>query len=235
MISLKNVSMIYPNGKAALRNVNLTIEDNEFVFVVGQSGAGKTTLTKLLIAEERVSDGEMYVNDFKLHRMRRRKIPKLRRSIGMVFQDFRLFDDKTVYENVAFAMRVVGARPSEIKNRVPHMLNLVGLANRAKSYPAKMSGGERQRVAIARALVNNPDLIIADEPTGNIDPEMSKAIFDLLMRINQMGKTVIVVTHDINTVNYYNKRIITIEHGNLVSDIPAKATVSEATEGGGEQ
>ena len=243
MIELKNVSMIYPNGNAALRNIDLTIEDNEFVFVVGQSGAGKTTLTKLLIAEERVSDGEMYVNDFKMHRLRRYKIPKLRRSIGMVFQDFRLFDNKTVYENVAFAMRVVGARPSEIKKRVPHVLSLVGLAHRAKSYPDKMSGGERQRIAIARALVNNPDIIIADEPTGNIDPEMSKQIFELLMRINKMDKTIIVVTHDHNMVNYYNKRVIKIENGHIVSDTPAKAAPvavtqepeAEEEEGGDEQ
>lgn len=242
MIELKNVSMIYPNGNAALRNIDLTIEDNEFVFVVGQSGAGKTTLTKLLIAEERVSDGEMYINDFKMHRLRRYKIPKLRRSIGMVFQDFRLFDNKTVYENVAFAMRVVGARPSEIKKRVPHVLSLVGLANRAKSYPDKMSGGERQRIAIARALVNNPDIIIADEPTGNIDPEMSKQIFELLMRINKMDKTIIVVTHDHNMVNYYNKRVIRIANGHIVSDTPAKSvpaaserTSGEQSEGGDEQ
>ncbi len=222
MIELKNVSMVYPDGNAALRNINLTINDNEFVFVVGQSGAGKTTLTKLLIAEERVSDGEMYVNGFKMHKLRKYKIPKLRRSVGMVFQDFRLFDDKTVYENVAFAMRVVGAKPSEIKKRVPHVLSLVGLANRAKSYPNKMSGGERQRVAIARALVNNPDVIIADEPTGNIDPEMSKQIFDLLMRINKMDKTIIVVTHDHHMVHYCNKRVITIAGGHIAADIPAK-------------
>lgn len=239
MIEFKNVSMIYPDGNAALRNVDLTIGDKEFVFIVGQSGAGKTTLTKLLLAEEKVSDGELYVNNFKLHRMRKYKIPKLRRSMGVVFQDFRLFDNKTVYENVAFAMRVVGERPSVIKKRVPHVLNLVGLAHRAKSYPEKMSGGERQRIAIARALVNNPDVIIADEPTGNIDPKMSKEIFDLLMRINKMDKTVIVVTHDHNLVNYYNKRVITIENGHIKSDrpalhIPEKSESTPESEGGNE-
>ncbi len=228
MIELKNVSMFYEDGNPALRNIDLTIEDKEFVFIVGQSGAGKTTLTKLIIAEERVSDGEMYVNGFKMHRLRKSKIPKLRRSIGMMFQDFRLFEDKTVYENLAFAMRVVGARPKEIKQRVPHVLSLVGLAHRAKSYPSKMSGGEKQRVAIARALINNPDVIIADEPTGNVDPEMSKALFELFMRINKLDKTVIVVTHDHNMVNYYNKRVITIADGHIVSDVPAKKEPEQA-------
>jgi cell division transport system ATP-binding protein len=148
----------------------------------------------------------------------------------MMFQDFRLFEDKTVYENLAFAMRVVGARPSEIKQRVPHVLSLVGLAHRAKSLPGKMSDGEKQRVAIARALINNPDVIIADEPTGNVDPEMSKALFDLFMRINKLGKTVIVVTHDHNMVNYYNERVITIDGGHIVSDVPAKKAPEAETE-----
>ena len=221
MIEFRNVSMIYPDGNAALRNVDLKIDDGEFVFIVGSSGAGKTTLTKLLLAEQRVSDGELYVNEFKLHRIRKWRIPKLRRTLGVVFQDFRLFDNKTAYENVAFAMRVVGERPSVIKKRVPYFLNLVGLANRAKSYPAKMSGGEQQRLALARALANNPKILIADEPTGNIDPQMSREIFDLLMRINALGKTVIVVTHDQQLVDYYNKRVVTIKNGHIESDVPA--------------
>ncbi len=239
MIEFKDVTMVYDAADApALNGINLRIEDGEFVFIIGDSGAGKTTLTKLLMREEKATDGRITVGDFRLDKLPRRKVPYLRRTMGVVFQDFRLFPNMTVYENVAFAMRVVGARPSEIKKRVPHVLSLVGLAHRAKSYPDKMSGGERQRIAIARALVNNPDIIIADEPTGNIDPEMSKAIFELLMRINKMDKTIIVVTHDHNMVNYYNKRVIKIENGHIVSDTPAKAApaaVSEQKEGGDEQ
>ncbi len=218
MIELKNVSMIYPNGNAALRNIDLTIEDNEFVFVVGQSGAGKTTLTKLLIAEERVSDGEMYINDFKMHRLRKYKIPKLRRSIGMVFQDFRLFDNKTVYENVACAMRVVGEKNSVIKKRVPYFLTLMGLTDKADRFPGEISGGEQQRVAFARAIANNPKIVIADEPTGNVDPKMSRELMELLVGINKLGKTVIVVTHDHELVNQYKKRTITLREGSIVSD-----------------
>ena len=188
--------MIYPNGNAALRNIDLTIEDNEFVFVVGQSGAGKTTLTKLLIAEERVSDGEMYINDFKMHRLRKYKIPKLRRSIGMVFQDFRLIPSMNVYDNIAYAMRVIGARETEIRKRVPYLLGLVGLNSKARSFPNQLSGGEQQRVVIARALLNAPGLILADEPTGNLDPETGKGIMDLLYSISQAGMTVIMSTHN---------------------------------------
>lgn len=218
MIEFQDVSMVYPNGTEALNHVNLRIEDGEFVFVVGRSGAGKTTLTKLLLREERITGGRLTVNDFKLDRMPARKIPYLRRTMGVVFQDFRLFKNKTVYENVAFAMRVVGEKVSVIRQRVPFFLNIAELTDKADRFPDELSGGEQQRVAFARALANNPQIIIADEPTGNVDPEMSRDILDLLIRINKLGKTVIVVTHDWDLVNYYKKRVITLENGKVASD-----------------
>ncbi len=222
MIQFKNVSMVYPNGTAALNNVTLDIEDGEFVFLVGHSGAGKTTMTKLLICEERISSGELEINGFKLHKIRSWRIPKLRRTMGVVFQDFKLFDKMTVYENVAFAMRVVGAKNKLIKKRVPFFLEVVGLGDKSNSFPTELSGGEKQRVAFARALVNNPDTIIADEPTGNVDGAMSEEIMELLLRINRLGKTVIVITHDMDIVKTYKKRIITIENGKLASDIKSE-------------
>ncbi|MBR6562809.1 MAG: cell division ATP-binding protein FtsE [Clostridia bacterium] len=218
MIKFENVSMEYSNGNAALNNVSLQIDDGEFVFVIGHSGAGKTTLTKLLICEERISSGKLEVNGFQLERIRSWKIPKLRRTMGVVFQDFKLFDKMTVYENVAFAMRVVGAKPSIIKKRVPFFLDVVGLGHKSDSFPDELSGGEKQRVAFARALVNNPDTIVADEPTGNVDTEMTEGIMELLMKINKLGKTVIVVTHDMNIIRQYRKRVIRIEGGSVVSD-----------------
>ncbi|MBQ3229619.1 MAG: cell division ATP-binding protein FtsE [Clostridia bacterium] len=218
MINFENVSMEYGDGNAALNNVSLRIDDGEFVFVVGHSGAGKTTLTKLLICEERVSAGKLEVNGFRLEKIRSWKIPALRRTMGVVFQDFKLFDNMTVYENVAFAMRVVGAKPSLIKKRVPFFLDVVGLGHKAQSFPGQLSGGEKQRVAFARALVNNPDTVIADEPTGNVDNEMTEGIMELLLKINKLGKTVIVVTHDMNIINSYKKRVIRIEGGKIVSD-----------------
>ncbi|PKM63173.1 MAG: cell division ATP-binding protein FtsE [Firmicutes bacterium HGW-Firmicutes-21] len=218
MIEFNDVSMVYPNGTVALKNVNLKIEDGEFVFIVGQSGAGKTTLTKLLLREEKISAGKLHVNGFKLEKIRERKIPKLRRTMGFVFQDFRLFDNKTAYENVAFAMRVIGEKPSLIRKRVPFFLNVVNLSDKYDSFPDELSGGEKQRVAFARALVNNPHTIIADEPTGNIDCDMSCEIMELLMRINKLGKTVIVVTHDRDIVSRYKKRVITIKDGVIASD-----------------
>ncbi len=219
MINFENVSMVYPNGTAALSDVSLQIEDGEFVFLVGHSGAGKTTLTKLLICEERISSGKLEINGFQLHKIRAFRIPKLRRTMGVVFQDFKLFDKMTVYENVAFAMRVVGAKPKLIKKRVPFFLDVVGLGHKSNAFPTQLSGGEKQRVAFARALVNNPDTIIADEPTGNVDGEMSEGIMELLLRINKLGKTVIVITHDMSIVESYKKRIIRIENGKLVADI----------------
>lgn len=218
MIKFENVSMEYSNGNAALSDVSLQIDDGEFVFLVGHSGAGKTTLTKLLICEERVSSGKLEVNGFNLEKIRSGKIPKLRRTMGVVFQDFKLFDKMTVYENVAFAMRVVGAKPSLIKKRVPFFLDVVGLGHKSDSFPDQLSGGEKQRVAFARALVNNPDTIIADEPTGNVDTDLTEGIMELLVKINKLGKTVIVVTHDMNIIQQYKKRVIRIENGTVVSD-----------------
>ncbi len=218
MIKFENVSMIYSNGTPALNDVSLQIDDGEFVFIVGHSGAGKTTLTRLLICEEQISAGRLEVNGFRLEKIRSWRIPKLRRTMGVVFQDFKLFDKMTVYENVAFAMRVVGAKPKLIKKRVPFFLDIVGLSHKSDSFPTELSGGEKQRVAFARALVNNPDTVIADEPTGNVDIQMSEGIMDLLMKINKLGKTVIVVTHDMSLIQAYKKRVIQIENGKIVAD-----------------
>lgn len=219
MIEFKSVSKTYNNRDYVLKNVDLRIEDSEFVFIVGRSGSGKTTLTKLLLREEKVTEGRIIINGFRLDKMRSGKVPYLRREIGMVFQDFRLFPKKNVYENVAFAMQVIGAPTSSIKKRVPFFLDLVGLGDKAKSFPNQLSGGEQQRVALARAIVNNPDIIIADEPTGNLDPEMSREIMELLMKLNEkLGKTVLVVTHEQGLVKKYQKRVITIGEGGIVDD-----------------
>ena len=219
MIEFKNVSKTYNNKDFVLKNVDLRIEDGEFVFIVGPSGSGKTTLTKLLLREEKVSEGRLVINGYRLDKMRSSKVPYLRREMGVVFQDFRLFPKKTVYENVAFAMEVIGAPRSTIKTRVPFFLEQVGLSEKMKSCPTELSGGEQQRVALARALVNNPDIIIADEPTGNIDPKKSVEIMDLLVKLNEkLNKTVIVVTHEQNLVDRYRKRVITISDGEIVDD-----------------
>ncbi len=219
MIEFKNVSMTYDNKKYVLKDVDLTIDDGEFVFIVGPSGSGKTTLTKLLLREEKVTSGRIIINGFRLDKMRNGKVPYLRRKMGVVFQDFRLFPKKTVYENVAFAMQVIGASGSTIKTRVPFFLDLVGLKDKMKSFPSQLSGGEQQRVALARAIVNNPDIIIADEPTGNIDPKLSIEIMDLLITLNKkLGKTVIVVTHEKDLVDHYKQRVITISDGSVLND-----------------
>ncbi len=219
MIEFKNVSKTYDNKKYVLRDVDLKIEDGEFVFIVGPSGSGKTTLTKLLLREEKVTEGRIIINGFRLDKMRNGKVPYLRRKMGVVFQDFRLFPKKTVYENVAFAMQVIGASGNTIKKRVPFFLELVGLGDKMKSFPSQLSGGEQQRVALARAIVNNPDIIIADEPTGNIDPAMSIEIMDLLITLNKkLGKTVIVVTHEQSIVDRYKQRVITITDGAVKLD-----------------
>jgi cell division transport system ATP-binding protein len=218
MIHFKNVSLAYPDGTVALKDINLHIDDGEFVFLMGHSGAGKTSLTKLLLCEEKLSAGSIEVNGYRLDKIRSRKIPYLRRTMGVVFQDFKLFDKMTVYENVAFAMRVIGAREREIKERVPYVLELVGLADKSKRHPSELSGGEQQRLAIARALVNNPSMIIADEPTGNLDPQMSFEIMSLLEEINNLGTTMLVVTHAQNLVDSFNKRVITINDGVIVDD-----------------
>jgi cell division transport system ATP-binding protein len=218
MIEFKNVKKTYENGTEALNGVDLRIEDGEFVFIVGSSGAGKSTLTKLLTREEKISEGSLTVDEFDLVKMPERKVPYYRRSIGVVFQDFRLLPDKTVYENVAFAMEVVGEPRKVIKRRVPTILHLMGLEDKASSFPDQLSGGEQQRVALARALANNPKTIIADEPTGNIDPKKSLEIMNMLLKIHKKNKTVIVVTHEKYLVDHFRQRVITIENGKVVGD-----------------
>ena len=209
----------YPNGTLALNDVSLRIADGEFVFIVGSSGAGKSTLIKLMLREERATSGVIKVNGKNLGKMPRYKIPKFRRSIGVVFQDFRLIPNMTAYDNVAFALRVTNVSSKEIKRKVPYMLSLVGLANKAKCKPDELSGGEQQRVALARALVNSPSLIIADEPTGNIDPELSFEIVDLINEINKLGVTIVMVTHEHDLVQQFNRRVITIEKGEVIRDV----------------
>ena len=217
-IELINVSKTYRTGTHALHNFSLNIDRGEFVFVVGPSGAGKSTFIKLMMREEKPTEGEIYVNGQNLVKMRRRKVPYFRRTLGVVFQDFRLIPYMNVYDNVAFAMRVTNVRRREIRERVPYILKLVGLEGKSKSLPEHLSGGEQQRVALARALVNNPPLIIADEPTGNIDPELSFEIVDLLSEINKCGTTIVMVTHEHNLVSEFNHRVIMIEEGSVVSD-----------------
>jgi len=218
LISFKEVEKTYANGIKALDKVNFDIEDGEFVFIVGASGAGKSTIIKLLMAEERDFTGEIQIDRYKMSRIKKREIPYLRRRIGVVYQDFRLIQNKTVYENVAFAMRVIGIAPLKIKKRVPYILNLVGLQDKANRYPNELSGGEQQRVALARAFVNNPKIIIADEPTGNIDPALSMEIMKLLSAINEFGITIVIVTHEKELVDMFSKRVITIEGGHVVGD-----------------
>ena len=218
MIEFIDVVKSYEQGNNALNGVNMQIEDGEFCFLVGPSGSGKSTIIKLITGELKPTSGAVHVNGYSLERIRRREVPYLRRTIGVVFQDFRLISNMTVYDNVAFAMRVVGAREKEIRERVPYVLELVGLENKMDRHPNEMSGGEQQRLAIARALVNNPSTIIADEPTGNLDPERSFEIMALLQEINNLGTTVLVVTHAQNLVDLFGKRTIVIEDGLVVSD-----------------
>ncbi|HEY9061913.1 MAG TPA: cell division ATP-binding protein FtsE [Pseudobacteroides sp.] len=218
MINFENVTKIYQNGTLALAGINLKINKGDFAFFIGQSGSGKSTMIKLILREEEVSDGTVSVNGFNVTTMGRKEIPFFRRSIGVVFQDFRLLSGKTVYENVAFAMQIVEASPKEIRRRVPMVLGLVGLSNKAKAYPNQLSGGEQQRVALARALVNNPVLLVADEPTGNLDPETSWGIMKLLEEINQMGTTVVVATHEKNIVDTMKKRVIALSKGEIIRD-----------------
>ena len=219
MVRLNNVSMVYENsGTVAANGIDLEINEGEFVFLVGPSGSGKTTIIKLLTGEVLPTDGEIYINNFNLRKIKARKLPKLRRTLGVIFQDFRLIDDKNVYENVAFAMRVVGASNKEIAQRVPYVLELVGLEGREKRLPQELSGGEQQRVAIARALVNSPSLVIADEPTGNLDPVKSLELMLLLEKINELGTTVLVVTHEKELVNSFSKRVVALDQGSIISD-----------------
>ena len=218
MIEFTNVEKTYEQGNKALNGVSMTIEDGEFVFLVGPSGSGKSTIIKLITGELKPSSGSVHVNGYSLERIRRREIPYLRRTVGVVFQDFRLITNMTVYENVAFAMRVIGAGEKEIRERVPYVLELVGLETKKNRLPGEMSGGEQQRLAIARALVNNPSTIIADEPTGNLDPARSYEIMALLEEINNLGTTVLVVTHAKELVERFGKRVIAINDGLVVSD-----------------
>lgn len=218
MIQFTDVVKSYTEGNTALNGVSLQIEDGEFVFLVGPSGSGKSTVMKLITGELRPTSGSVHVNGYNLERIRNREIPFMRRTLGVVFQDFRLIDNMTVYDNVAFAMRVIGADEKEIKERVPYVLDLVGLENKSRRHPHEMSGGEQQRLAIARALVNNPSTIIADEPTGNLDPARSFEIMSLLQEINNLGTTVLVVTHEKELVERFTKRVIAIDDGLVVSD-----------------
>ena len=218
MIEFIDVVKSYTVGNTALRGVSMQIEDGEFAFLVGPSGSGKSTILKLITGELKPTSGSVHVNGYSLERIRRREVPYLRRTVGVVFQDFRLIHTKTVYDNVAFAMRVVGTRERDIRERVPYVLELVGLDTKSRRHPQELSGGEQQRLAIARALVNNPSTIIADEPTGNLDPDRSLEIMTLLQEINNLGTTVLVVTHEMELVERFAKRVIAIDEGLVVSD-----------------
>lgn len=218
MIEFVDVIKSYSVGTHALRGVSMQIEDGEFVFLVGPSGSGKSTIIKLITGELEPTSGTVHVNGYSLERIRKREVPYLRRTIGVVFQDFRLIESKTVYENVAFVMRAVGAREQQIRERVPYVLELVGLETKSRRHPTELSGGEQQRLAIARALVNNPSTIIADEPTGNLDPARSLEIMNLLQEINKLGTTVLVVTHEMDLVKQFGNRVIAIDDGLVVSD-----------------
>ena len=218
MIEFTDVTKSYSVGTQALKGVSMQIEDGEFAFLVGPSGSGKSTIIKLITGELKPTSGSVHVNGYSLERIRKREIPYLRRTVGVVFQDFRLIPNKTVYENVAFVMRAVGAREREIRERVPYVLELVGLDTKTRRHPGELSGGEQQRLAIARALVNNPSTIIADEPTGNLDPYRSMEIMSLLAEINNLGTTMLVVTHERNLVERFPKRVIVINDGRVISD-----------------
>ena len=215
MIRLKDVEMEYDNGTRAIKGITLTIEDGEFVFLVGPSGSGKSTIIKLLTGEVEPCAGRIMINGFSVSNISEKQIPLMRRTLGVIFQDFRLIEKKTVYDNLAFVMRAVGASPKEIRKRIPYVLELVGLGKKADT---ELSGGEQQRVAIARALVNNPNTIIADEPTGNLDPERSLELMSLLVKINELGTTVVVVTHEKDLVDRFGKRVVTIDSGHVVND-----------------
>ena len=227
MIEFKNVSKTYSNGTKALKNVNLKVDKGEFVFIVGSSGAGKSTFLKLIMCEEKPNEGEITVNNLKLTELRRHNVPYFRRTMGIVFQDFRLIDNMTVFENVAFAMHVVGASTKDIRKRVPYILGLVNLQDKEKCRPNELSGGEQQRVGLARALVNNPKLIIADEPTGNVDPALSFEIVDLLSEINRRGTTILMVTHEHTLVKHFHKRVVEIHGGEIVADTASQEVPHE--------
>ena len=218
MIRLIDIKKEYDNGTMALKGISMRIDDGEFAFLVGPSGSGKSTIIKLLTAEIAPSEGRIMVNGYNLNTIRPRQVPGMRRTLGVIFQDFRLIEKKTVYENLVFAMRAVGASPKEIRKRIAYVLDLVDLKGKEDRLPSQLSGGEQQRVAIARALVNNPQMIIADEPTGNLDPERSLEIMMLLEKINELGTTMLVVTHEKALVDRFAKRVISIENGTIISD-----------------
>lgn len=218
MIEYKNVSMTYDSGVEAVKNANITINRGEFVFIVGKSGSGKSTMIKMLMKEVEPTEGEILIDGFNITEMKKSKVPYLRRSMGFIFQDFRLLPDKNVYDNVAYAMRVVQASSKKIRRQVPLVLSLVGISDKAKMFPDELSGGEQQRVAVARALVNNPTLLLADEPTGNLDPQTAKDIMELLNDINLRGTTVVIATHASDLVNEMQKRVIAIDKGIIYRD-----------------
>ncbi len=218
MIRFIDVYKEYDNGTKALKGVNMRIDDGEFVFLVGPSGSGKSTIMKLITGEISPTEGKLMVNGYSLNNISPKQIPLMRRTLGIVFQDFRLIEKKTVHENLSFAMRAIGASNRDMRKRIGYVLRLVGLEEKAHQYPGQLSGGEQQRVAIARALVNNPNMIIADEPTGNLDPSRSLEIMMLLERINELGTTILVVTHEMNLVNKFAKRVVTIQEGRIISD-----------------
>ena len=218
MIRMTDVFKVYANGTRALKGVTFSLDSGEFAFLVGPSGSGKSTVIKLITGEIAPTDGQVIVNGYDLNRISMRQMPYLRRTVGVIFQDFRLIDNKSVYENVAFAMRVVGATNKEINDRVPYVLELVGLESKSKARPQELSGGEQQRVVVARALINNPALIVADEPTGNLDPARSLEIITLLQKINELGTTVLVVTHEKPLVDMFSQRVLAIDGGRIISD-----------------
>jgi cell division transport system ATP-binding protein len=225
MIDVRNVSKNYPGGTHAIEDLDLFIDKGEFVFILGHSGAGKSTLLKLMLREELPTKGSIIIADYNLVKMRKSNVPYLRRELGVVFQDFRLIPTMTAYENVAFAMRVTNISSREIRRRVPYILRIVGLEDKMHVYPDQLSGGEQQRVALARALVHNPKIILADEPTGNIDPELSLEIMELLLEINKLGTTVVVVTHDVALAQRFQARTITLDHGRVISDTKGNGAV----------
>jgi cell division transport system ATP-binding protein len=218
MISLRNVSLIYQNGVRALDNVSLEVSKGDFVFLVGHSGTGKSSLLRLLYREQIPTSGEITVDGIRVDKLKRGRVPALRRHLGVVFQDFKLLSDKTVWENVAFAMQVTGAHTNDVMRQVPRALDLVGLAHKSRMYPGELSGGEQQRTAIARALVNNPKILLCDEPTGNLDPSNTTEIMELLLRINLKGTTVLVATHNQAVVDRMRRRVVRLEDGKIVTD-----------------
>jgi cell division transport system ATP-binding protein len=218
LIRLRGVSLVYPNGVRALDNISLEIEKASFVFLIGSSGMGKSSILRLLYREHTPTQGEVYVDGQRVDTMRRSRVPYLRRNVGVVFQDFKLLQDKTVWENVAFALRVTGARTRDVKRQVPRCLDLVGLSHKSRMFPQELSGGEQQRAAIARALVNNPKILLCDEPTGNLDPTSTSEIMELLLRINLKGTTIIVATHNQAVVDRMRRRVVRLENGRIISD-----------------